>query len=93
MEKFLVTGVAGFIGYHFARELLQKGEVVVGVDNFCNSKESKDSNISVSSICNSRLCSRILLSKRKSSAISWPKFLELSGMGKLYKSSTFPGTL
>jgi UDP-glucose 4-epimerase len=44
MEKFLVTGVAGFIGYHFARELLQKGEVVVGVDNFCNSKESKDFN-------------------------------------------------
>ncbi len=29
----LVTGVAGFIGYHAAAALLARGEVVVGVDN------------------------------------------------------------
>src|SRR5262249_5601547 len=31
--KFLVTGVAGFIGYHTAARLLDRGDEVVGVDN------------------------------------------------------------
>ena len=29
----LVTGIAGFIGYHVARRLLERGDHVVGVDN------------------------------------------------------------
>ena len=32
-EPILVTGAAGFIGYHVARGLLDRGETVVGVDN------------------------------------------------------------
>ncbi len=31
--KFLVTGVAGFIGYHTAMRLLDRGDEVIGVDN------------------------------------------------------------
>lgn len=31
--KILVTGTAGFIGFHLARALLRKGHVVVGYDN------------------------------------------------------------
>jgi UDP-glucuronate 4-epimerase len=31
--KFLVTGAAGFIGYHLAERLLQEGHHVYGVDN------------------------------------------------------------
>lgn len=31
--KFLVTGVAGFIGFHLARRLLAQGHEVVGIDN------------------------------------------------------------
>jgi UDP-glucuronate 4-epimerase len=31
--KILVTGAAGFIGYHTARALLARGDTVVGVDN------------------------------------------------------------
>ena len=33
MRKILVTGTAGFIGFHLAKALLARGEVVVGVDN------------------------------------------------------------
>ncbi|ACZ12807.1 NAD-dependent epimerase [Sulfurospirillum deleyianum] len=31
--KILVTGTAGFIGYHLAKKLLERGDEVVGVDN------------------------------------------------------------
>jgi UDP-glucuronate 4-epimerase len=33
MAKFLVTGAAGFIGFHVAQRLLARGDDVVGLDN------------------------------------------------------------
>lgn len=33
MRSILVTGAAGFIGFHVSRRLLQRGEAVIGVDN------------------------------------------------------------
>jgi len=33
MSKILVTGAAGFIGFHLARRLLDRGDTVVGLDN------------------------------------------------------------
>ena len=38
MAIYLITGVAGFIGSSLARELLQRGEQVRGVDNFSTGK-------------------------------------------------------
>lgn len=32
--RYLLTGAAGFIGFHLARRLLQAGHAVAGVDNF-----------------------------------------------------------
>lgn len=32
--KILVTGAAGFIGYHVAEKLLARGDTVIGLDNF-----------------------------------------------------------
>ena len=32
--KILITGVAGFIGFNFARHLLSKNHVIFGIDNF-----------------------------------------------------------
>jgi UDP-glucuronate 4-epimerase len=31
--KILITGVAGFIGFHLAKSLLERGEQIVGIDN------------------------------------------------------------
>ena len=31
--KFLVTGAAGFIGFHVSKRLLEAGHEVVGIDN------------------------------------------------------------
>ena len=33
MTKTLVTGAAGFIGFHTGRRLLARGDSVVGLDN------------------------------------------------------------
>jgi UDP-glucuronate 4-epimerase len=33
MKKILVTGAAGFIGFHLSRRLLEAGDAVVGLDN------------------------------------------------------------
>ncbi len=33
MTKILVTGAAGFIGFHLSKRLLDRGDVVVGIDN------------------------------------------------------------
>src|SRR3954462_5203449 len=33
-RKVLVTGVCGFIGYHAARALRDRGDSVIGIDNF-----------------------------------------------------------
>ena len=34
--KILITGAAGFIGFHVAKKLLQQGEAIVGIDNLNN---------------------------------------------------------
>ena len=31
--KILITGTAGFIGYHLSKKLLERGDEVVGIDN------------------------------------------------------------
>jgi len=31
--KILITGTAGFIGYHLAKKLLERGDEVIGIDN------------------------------------------------------------
>ena len=35
-ELILITGAAGFIGYHISRKLVMNGRIVVGIDNLNN---------------------------------------------------------
>ena len=48
--NILVTGVAGFIGYHVAKKLLERGDTVYGLDNLneyydVNLKKSRLNNL------------------------------------------------
>jgi nucleoside-diphosphate-sugar epimerase len=45
MAIYLITGIGGFIGSSLARELLQRGERVRGVDNFSTGKRENLSSI------------------------------------------------
>ena len=31
--KYLVTGTAGFVGYHVVRKLMEQGQEIIGADN------------------------------------------------------------
>ena len=31
--RILITGVAGFIGFHLAKKLIEQGHEIVGIDN------------------------------------------------------------
>ena len=35
-KKILITGVAGFIGFSFAKELVKKNFIIIGLDNINN---------------------------------------------------------
>ena len=41
MKKVLLTGAAGFIGYHFSDFLLKKGFEIYGVDDLNNNYDKK----------------------------------------------------
>ena len=47
MQTFLITGAAGFIGSHLADKLLNEGNKVIVVDNFCDfyNREIKENNV------------------------------------------------
>lgn len=40
VKKILVTGVAGFLGSHLAKELINEGHFVMGIDNFSSGKRN-----------------------------------------------------
>jgi nucleoside-diphosphate-sugar epimerase len=40
MKKILITGISGFIGFHTAKKLLEKGKQIIGIDNMNNSYDT-----------------------------------------------------
>ncbi len=47
MGKYLITGVAGFIGSHLARALVERGDSVRGLDNFATGKRENLAGVEV----------------------------------------------
>ena len=41
MKTYLITGSAGFIGSSLAEKLIEEGNVVIGIDNFCDFYDMK----------------------------------------------------
>ena len=41
MKNIVITGAAGFIGFHLCNNLIKKGENIIGIDNFNNYYDSK----------------------------------------------------
>ncbi|MBS0654188.1 MAG: GDP-mannose 4,6-dehydratase [Verrucomicrobia bacterium] len=70
-KRILITGAAGFIGFHFAKQCLEHGHYVVGIDNFNDyyavslkedrAKELQQFGLQVErlDICDETLCDRI----------------------------------
>lgn len=56
MPKFLVTGVAGFIGRSIAAELLKRGETVRGIDNFITGKRANLAGLEAMEFMEGDLC-------------------------------------
>jgi UDP-glucuronate 4-epimerase len=50
----LVTGAAGFIGYHTCKKLLSRGESVIGIDNVNDYYQVKLKHDRITDIKNSR---------------------------------------
>jgi UDP-glucuronate 4-epimerase len=47
--KYLITGTAGFIGFHLAKNLLERGDTVIGIDNI---NDYYDVNLKYASLAN-----------------------------------------
>lgn len=50
-DKILVTGSAGFIGYHLVKRLLKEDKEVIGIDNLSNGKQKNVNDIKDSDYC------------------------------------------
>ena len=72
--KFLVTGVAGFIGFHLARRLVEQGHEVVGIDNL---NPYYDVTLRLHRQQRSRLSERAGGGKKASGSTSGLRFLHL----------------
>lgn len=82
MKKVLVTGAAGFVGSHVAEKLLERGDIVVGIDNFDDTydRKFKEENLAVNAksegfnfiegdICNQELIKSIFEREKPDSVL------------------------
>ncbi len=83
--KVLVTGTAGFIGFHLAKKLLERGDEVVGLDNV---NEYYDVKLKSDRLAEMGIKSQV--ASRKSKASSPVTHHSSLDFGKLYQSSTYP---
>ena len=91
--KILVTGTAGFIGYHLALRLLERGDEVVGLDNI---NDYYDVNLKYARLKNLGIEKESIEDNKLVSSITYPKHkfvkMDLSdteNINKLFESENF----
>ena len=95
--KILVTGTAGFIGFHLAKKLLERGDVVIGLDNIndyydVNLKYGRleELGIKKESIAENKLTQSTLFSKHKFIKLD---LADREGMDQLFKEEKFDAVM
>ena len=91
--KILVTGAAGFIGYHLSKKLLERGDEVIGIDNI---NDYYDVNLKYGRLAELGIDKDSISEKQSVHSSSYEKFtfikLDLSdreGMAKLFEDNGF----
>ncbi|PNX50426.1 MAG: NAD-dependent epimerase [Thermoplasmata archaeon M9B2D] len=91
--KILVTGTAGFIGFHLAKRLLERGEEVVGLDNI---NDYYDVNLKYGRLHELGIAKDAVEDNRFTSSTLFPKhrFIKIDladreGMEKLFREEKF----
>lgn len=91
--KILVTGTAGFIGFHLAKRLLERGEEVVGLDNI---NDYYDVNLKFGRLQELGIAEDAVADNRFATSTLFPKhrFIKLDladrdGMEKLFREEKF----
>ena len=91
--KILVTGTAGFIGFHLAKKLLERGDEVVGLDNI---NDYYDVNLKYGRLKELGIAQEDIAEKKFTASIIFPKHkfikLDLSdkeGMSSLFEIEKF----
>ena len=84
--KILVTGTAGFIGYHLALKLLERGDEVIGLDNI---NDYYDVNLKYARLDNLGINKNELEDNKLVSSKTYPKHkfvkMDLSDTNSIYK--------
>ena len=91
--KILVTGTAGFVGFHLAKRLLERGDEVVGLDNI---NDYYDVNLKYGRLKELGIDKNEVLDNAYANSTTYPKhrFIKLdladkSGMEKLFQTENF----
>ncbi|MFX4233884.1 NAD-dependent epimerase [Aliarcobacter butzleri] len=84
--KILVTGTAGFIGYHLAKKLLNRGDEVVGLDNI---NDYYDVNLKYARLNELGILKEEIIENKLISSKTYPKHkfvkMDLSDTENIYK--------
>jgi UDP-glucuronate 4-epimerase len=95
--KILVTGTAGFIGFHLAKKLLERGDEVVGLDNINNYYDVnlkygrlKELGIDRDSVKDKEFTTSTLFPKHKFIKLD---LADRKGMEKLFKEEKFDAVM
>jgi len=96
--KILVTGTAGFIGYHLAKKLLERGDEVVGLDNIndyydVNLKHARLNELGIKGTDALASAIPIHSSKYKNHKFIKLDLADKEGMDKLFKEEKFDAVM